>query len=115
MSSESEKTHVRYVIKYNNRTYEHPLHSNKRYFIKNIADVVNILEYCVTQDIKRGIGKGKDGLYEPDCELYNFDVVRLVNDKEEESDEARYNANHFSELMSKIVERIIKDNRIRNS
>ena len=115
MSNEVEHTHVRYVVKYNDRTYEHPLHSNKRYFIKNIADVVNILEYCVVQDMKKGIGKNKDGLYEPDCELYNFDVVRLVNDKEEKSDEARYNANHFSELMSKIVERIIKDNIIRNS
>lgn len=115
MSNEMEKTHVRYVVNYNGRTYEHPLHANKRYFIRNIADVVNILEYCVTQDIKKGIGKNKDGLYYPDCELYNFDVVRLINDKKDESDEARYDANQFLDLMSKIVERIIKDNNLRNN
>ncbi len=115
MTNEVEQKHVRYVVKYNGRTYEHPLHSNKRYFIKNIADVVNILEYCVVQDMKKGIGKNKDGLYGKDCELYNFDVVRLINDKEEESNEARYNANLFSELMSKVVERIIADNKLRNT
>ena len=115
MSNEMEKTHVRYVVKYNDRTYEHPLHSNKRYFIRNIADVVNILEYCVTQDMKRGVGKNKYGLYDHDCELYNFDVVRLVNDKEETTNEAKYEANHFSELMSMTVERIIKDNKLRNT
>lgn len=110
-----EKTHVRYIVEYNGRNYEHPLHSNKRFYIKNIADVVNILEYCVTQDMKRGVGKNKDGLYDPGCELYNFYVVRLVNDKEETTDEARCEANHFSELMSKTVERIIKDNELRNT
>ena len=46
----SDKMKVRYTVEYNGRNYEHPLHSNKRYFIRNIADVVNILEYCVTQD-----------------------------------------------------------------
>lgn len=115
MNTPNNTTHVRYVVNYNGRTYEHPLHSNKRYFIKNIADVVNILEYCVTQDMKKGVGKNKDGLYDSDCELYNFDVVRLLNDKKEESDEAMYNANQFSNLMSKIVERIIKDNNLRNN
>ena len=114
MSNEVEHTHVRYVVTYNGRTYEHPLHSNKRHFIKNIADIVNILEYCVTQDMKKGIGKNKDGLYDPDCELYNFDVVGLVNDKEEESDEATHSANQFLDLMSRAVERIIKDNNTRN-
>ena len=111
----ASNNHVRYVVKYNDRTYEHPLHSNKRYYIKNIADVVNILEYCVTQDMKKGVGKNKDGLYDPDCELYNFDVARLVNDKEDTSDEALHNAFQFVELMSKIVERIIKDNNLRNN
>ena len=31
------------------------------------------------------------------------------------TDEAKYEANHFSELMSKTVERIIKDNILRNT
>ena len=115
MANEIGQKHVRYVVKYNDRTYEHPLHSNKRYFIKNIADVVNILEYCVVQDMKRGIGRGKDGLYGTDCELYNFHVVRLVNDKEEETDEARYNAFQFTDLLTKTVERIIADNKLRNT
>ena len=110
-----DKTRIRYVVKYNDRTYEHPLHSNKRYFIKNIADVVNILEYCVVQDMKRGIGKNKEGLYDPDCELYNFDVVRLVNDKEDGSEKARYDANQFADLMSMAVKHIIEDNRLRSN
>ena len=76
-----DKTKVRYVVKYNGRNYEHPLHSNKRYFIRNIADVVNILEYCVTQDLK-------NDLYKPSDKLYNFNVSRLVNDVKEDTDEA---------------------------
>ncbi len=101
-----DKTKVRYVVKYNDRTYEHPLHSDKRLFIRNIADVLNILEYCVTQDLKKG-------LYKQDSEWYNFDVVRLVNDKTDSSVDGIYNAMVFNDTMGKIVEQIVNDNRLR--
>ena len=102
----TESTHVRYTVEYNGRNYEHPLHSNKRYFIRNIADVLNILEYCVTQDLKKG-------LYKQDSEWYNFDVVRLVNDKTDSSVDGIYNAMVFNDTMGKIVEQIVNDNRLR--
>ena len=101
-----DKTKVRYVVKYNDRTYEHPLHSDKKLFIRNIADVLNILEYCVTQDLKKG-------LYKQDSEWYNFDVVRLVNDKTNGSVDGIYNAMVFNDTMGKIVEQIVNDNRLR--
>ena len=101
-----DKTKVRYVVKYNDRTYEHPLHSDKKLFIRNIADVLNILEYCVTQDLKKG-------LYKQDSEWYNFKVVRLVNDKTDSSVDGIYNAMVFNDTMGKIVEQIVNDNRLR--
>ena len=101
-----DKTKVRYVVKYNDRTYEHPLHSDKKLFIRNIADVLNILEYCVTQDLKKG-------LYKQDSEWYNFDVVRMVNDKTDGSVDGIYNAMVFNDTMGKIVEQIVNDNRLR--
>ena len=101
-----DKTRVRYVVQYNDRTYEHPLHSNKKLFIRNIADVLNILEYCVTQDLKKG-------LYKQDSEWYNFDVVRLVNDKTDGSSDGIYNAMVFNDTIGKIVEQIVNDNRLR--
>ena len=102
-----DKTKVRYVVQYNNRTYEHPLHSNKRYFIRNIADVVNILEYCVTQDLK-------NDLYKPSDKLYNFNVTRLVNDVKESTDEANINAMRFNQVISEIVRQMVNDNILRN-
>ena len=101
-----DKTKVRYVVQYNDRTYEHPLHSNKKLYIRNIADVLNILEYCVTQDLKKG-------LYKQDSEWYNFEVVRLVNDKTDSSVDGIYNAMVFNDTMGKIVEQIVNDNRLR--
>lgn len=102
-----DKTKVRYVVKYNGRNYEHPLHSNKRYFIRNIADVVNILEYCVTQDLK-------NDLYKPSDKLYNFNVSRLVNDVKEDTDEAKINAMRFNQVISEIVRQMVNDNILRN-
>lgn len=102
-----DKTKVRYVVQYNDRTYEHPLHSNKRYFIRNIADVVNILEYCVTQDLK-------NDLYKPSDKLYNFNVTRLVNDVKENTDEANINAMRFNRVISEIVRKMVNDNMLRN-
>jgi hypothetical protein len=105
-----DKTRVRYVVKYNDRTYEHPLHSNKRYFIRNIADVVNVLEYCIMQELKKD-----QALYGNEEKLYNFNVVRLVNDKEETTVDAINNTMEFNDLMGKLAKRIVNDNRIRQN
>ncbi len=103
MENRKEKTHVRYVVNYNGRNYEHPLHSNKRYFIRNIADVVNILEYCVTQDLKKA-------LYKTDEKMYDFNVERLVDDKLDEN----FNKEWFKGAISIISRQIIDDNIQRN-
>ena len=73
----SQKPKVRYAVHYQDRNYEYALHSGKRHFVRNIADIVNILEYCIVQDLK-------DALYKEDEKLYNFDVIRMVNDKPDE-------------------------------
>ena len=103
----TENTHVRYTVEYNGRNYEHSLHSNKRYYIRNIADVVNILEYCVTQDLK-------NDLYKPSDKLYNFNVIRLINDVKENTDEANINATKFNQVILEIVKRMVNDNILRN-
>ena len=103
----TEDTHVRDTVEYNGRNYEHPLHSNKRYYIRNIADVVNILEYCVTQDLK-------NDLYKPSDKLYNFNVIRLINDVKENTDEANINATKFNQVILEIVKQMVNDNILRN-
>ena len=103
----TKNTHVRYIVEYNGRNYEHPLHSNKRYYIRNIADVVNILEYCVTQDLK-------NDLYKPSDKLYNFNVIRLVNDIKENTDEANINTTKFNQVILEIVKQMVNDNILRN-
>lgn len=103
----TENIHVRYTVEYNRRNYEHPLHSNKRYYIRNIADVVNILEYCVTQDLK-------NDLYKPSDKLYNFNVIRLINDVKENTDEANINATKFNQVILEIVKQMVNDNILRN-
>lgn len=101
---------VRYIVNYNGRNYEHPLHSNKRYFIRNVADVVNILEYCATQDLKRD-----NGLYENPEKLYNFSVTRLVNDEADTTTDGLHNSLMLNDLMKKLVAQIVNDNKLRQS
>lgn len=93
------KTKVRYAVHYNERNYEYVLHSEKRHFLRNIADVINVLEYCVTQDLKKE-------LYVPSEKLYNFNVIRLVNDEPEENG----NSEEFNAAVKAILEQIVKDN-----
>ena len=100
MSNEVEHTHVRYVVTYDGRTYEHSLHSNRRHFIKNMADVVNVIEYCVMRDLKTG-----DGVYKPMEKLYNYKVTRLVNDAVDES----FDASKFKGVLDGIVSQTVGD------
>ena len=96
----ASNNHVRYVVKYNDRTYEHPLHSNKQHFIKNMADVVNVIEYCVMRDLKT-----EDGVYKPSEKLYNYKVTRLVNDVVDES----FDASKFKGVLDGIVSQTVGD------
>ena len=105
--TDNTKPKVRYAVQYLDRNYEYALHSAKRHFVRNIADVVNILEYCVTQDLK-------NDLYNPSDKLYNFNVDRLVNDVKEDTDEAKVNATRFNQVISEIVRRMVNDNILRN-
>lgn len=98
-----DKTKIRYVVKYKDRTYEHPLHSNKRYFIRNVADVVNVLEYCVSQDLK-------NALYDNSNLGYTFNVDRLVNDVPDKN----FDNDKFNNSVSSILEQSIYDNIKRN-
>ena len=97
------KPKVRYAVHYKDRNYEYALHSDKRHFIRNIADVVNIIEYCVTMDLK------KNG-YAMDDNFYDFKVFRLVNDVED----AEWDGEKFKGIMNQLVAQIAKDNIQRN-
>ena len=100
----SQKPKVRYAVHYQDRNYEYALHSAKGHFLRNLADVVNVLEYCITVDLKRE-------LYKPCEKLYNFEVIRLVNDKPDET----FNKDWFKGALSIMVRQIIDDNIQRNS
>jgi 16S rRNA C1402 (ribose-2'-O) methylase RsmI len=104
MDNKFDKPKVRYAVKYQDRNYEYVLHSAKGHFLRNLADVVNVLEYCVTVDLKKE-------LYKPTEKLYNFNVVRLVNDKPDE----KFNGEEFRETMLKVVQQIVLDNVQRNA
>lgn len=101
------KTRVRYAVHYNDRNYEYALHSGKGHFLRNLADVLNVLEYCVVQDLKKDNYQSLD-------KLYNYDVIRLVNDAE---DEAWTNKDKpkFIEAVKTFVWQMIEDNIQRNA
>ena len=98
------KTHVRYAVHYNDRNYEYALHSEKRHFVRNLADVVNILEYCIVQDLKKN-------QYKIDGSMYNYDVIRLVNDQPDEN----FHKEWFKGALSIMVKQLIDDNIQRNN
>ena len=103
VNTQFDKPKIRYAVHYQDRNYEYALHSSKKHFVRNIADIVNILEYCVVQDLKTA-------LYKPDDKLYNFDVMRLVNDRMDET----FDQISFKDTLRKIVNQIIEDNIQRN-
>ena len=99
---QNKKTHVRYAVHYNDRNYEYALHSGKGHYLKNMADVLNVLEYCVTLDLKKD-------LYKPCEKLYNFEVIRLVNDKPDEKWESRDDKALLNDSLKAIVGQIVRD------
>ena len=71
-----------------------------------IENVINVLEYCVSQDLKKD-------LYRPSEKLYNFNVVRLVDDKPDanwENDGAKYH-----ESLKNVIMQFVLDSVKRNS
>lgn len=104
----SQKPKVRYAVHYQDRNYEYALHSAKGHFLRNLADVVNVLEYCITVDLKRE-------LYKPCEKLYNFDVIRLVNDKPDEKWESRGDKKILNDSLKEIVGQIVMDTIQRNA
>jgi hypothetical protein len=104
VNTQNGKPKVRYAVHYQDRNYEYALHSSKKHFVRNIADIVNILEYCIVQDLKQN-------LYKSDEKMYTFSVERLVNDKLDES----FDQVAFKGLLNGIVKQMIDDNIQRNS
>lgn len=102
--TDNAKPKVRYAVQYLDRNYEYALHSAKKHFVRNIADVVNILEYCIVQDLK-------NDLYKPSDKLYNFNVTRMVDDKPDET----FNGEKFIEAMKVMADQMIADNIQRNA
>lgn len=102
------KPKVRYAVHYQDRNYEYALHSSKGHFLRNLADVVNVLEYCVTVDLKKE-------LYKPNEKLYNFEVIRLVNDKPDENWESRGDKKVLNDSLKEIVGQIVIDTTQRNA
>ena len=101
---DSNKTKVRYAVRYNDRNYEYALHSRKRHFVRNMADIVNILEYCISQDLKQG-------LYDDDERLYNFNVARLVND----TNDGTFDDGRFKGAINTLVGQMVVDAKQRDA
>jgi hypothetical protein len=102
------KPKVRYAVHYQDRNYEYALHSAKGHYLRNLADVVNVLEYCVTVDLRRD-------LYKPCEKLYNFEVIRLVNDSPDEKWESREDKKVLNDSLKEVVGQIVRDTIQRNA
>lgn len=96
------KTKVRYRVKHNDLNYEYVLHSNKHRFLKNLADVVNVVEYCIGREIKNG--------FDPNGK-YILEITRLVNDKVDET----WNSAKFDEAIRTIISQMVEDYLQRNA
>ena len=100
MEIKNNMTKVRYGVHYRDLNYEYALHSNKRHFLRNMADVVNVIEYCVTQELK------KNG-YKIDPNMSDvIEVIRFVNDKE---DDGWKKKDDFNNSIKKIVDQMVID------
>ena len=100
MEIKNNMTKVRYGVHYRDLNYEYALHSNKRHFLRNMADVVNVIEYCVTQELK------KNG-YKVDPNMSDaIEVIRFVNDKE---DDGWKKKDDFNNSIKKIVDQMVID------
>lgn len=95
---DANKTKVRYGVKYRDMNYEYALHSYKKHFLRNIAEVVNVLEYCVTQELK------KNG-YKVDPKMYEVEITRFVNDKEDEN----WMKDDFKAAIKQMVDEMVVD------
>ena len=108
VNTQNGKPKVRYAVHYQDRNYEYALHSGKKHFVRNIADIVNILEYCVTVDLKKD-------LYKPDEKLYNFEVIRLVNDMLDETWDNRGDKKVLNDSLKEVVGQMVRDTIQRNA
>lgn len=97
----TNKVKVRYGVHYNDRNYEYVLHSNKKYFLRNLADVINVVEYCVTQELKNSNDKDK---------VYNVEIIRFVNDVKDEN----WDASIFMSAVKVLINQMVVDTVQRN-
>lgn len=97
----TNKVKVRYGVHYNDRNYEYVLHSNKKYFLRNLADVINVVEYCVTQELKNIKDKDK---------VYNVEIIRFVNDVKDEN----WDASIFMSAVKVLINQMVVDTVQRN-
>lgn len=95
---DANKTKVRYGVKYRDMNYEYALHSYKKHFLRNIAEVVNVVEYCVTQELK------KNG-YKVDPKMHEIEITRFVNDKEDEN----WMKEDFKAAIKQMVDEMVVD------
>lgn len=95
---DANKTKVRYAVKYRDMNYEYALHSYKKHFLRNIAEVVNVVEYCVTQELK------KNG-YKINLKMYEVEITRFVNDKEDEN----WMKEDFKAAIKQMIDEMVVD------
>ena len=95
---DANKTKVRYGVKYRDMNYEYALHSFKKHFLRNIAEVINVIEYCVTQELKKND-------FKVDTKMYEVEVTRFVNDKEDEN----WMTEEFKFATRQMIEQMISD------
>ena len=95
---DANKTKVRYGVKYRDINYEYSLHSFKKHFLRNIAEVINVIEYCVTQELKKND-------FKVDTKMYEVEVTRFVNDKEDEN----WMNEEFKFATRQMIEQMISD------
>lgn len=101
------KTKVRYGVHFNDKNYEYVLHSNKKFYLRNIADVVNVVEYCVTKELKADNYKVGDN----NDKFFNVEIIRFVNDVEDTT----WMKDEFKAFIKGMIDQVLVDNVQRNA
>lgn len=81
--------------------YEYVLHRNKGLFLRSLSDVLNVVECCVTKELK------DNGYLEMDT-FPNVVVTRFVNNKEDNLNWE--NKFYFHSAINTMIKQMLDDN-----
>ena len=91
---------VRYKVNYGDRKYGYVLHKNRSLELRNLADLLNVVEYCVVQDLKAG-----------NTDIPRIEVVRYIDNVED----GEWDQETFIGAILDFINQMLFDFKTRNS